>query len=92
LSDKITATRITPERIDGIIEKSEYFGPIGGRLTICVLTLRNGFMVVGQSSCAATENYVEQLGRTLSYDDAREKIWALEGYALRTQLALKPGD
>lgn len=57
------------------------------RLTICVLVLQGGFTVVGQSSCVSSENFDAELGRKLAREDARRQIWALEGYALRKQLA-----
>ena len=57
------------------------------RLTICVLVLRNGYMVTGESACASPENFDEELGRKIARDNARNKIWALEGYALRQRLA-----
>jgi Phage protein (N4 Gp49/phage Sf6 gene 66) family len=56
-------------------------------LTFCVLVLKNGFTVTGESACASPENFNEQLGRDIAYRNARDKIWSLEGYALRTKLA-----
>lgn len=56
-------------------------------LTICVLTLANGFTVTGESACASPENFDAELGRKIAYRNARDKIWALEGYQLRTRLA-----
>ena len=57
------------------------------RLTICVLVLRNGYMVTGESACASPENFDEEPGRKIARDNARNKIWALEGYALLQRLA-----
>jgi hypothetical protein len=56
-------------------------------LTICVLVLKNGFTVTGESACASPENFDAELGRKIARDNARNKIWALEGYQLRTKLA-----
>jgi hypothetical protein len=56
-------------------------------LTICVLVLRNGFTVTGESACASPENFNEQIGREIARRNAREKIWALEGYLLRERLS-----
>jgi len=56
-------------------------------LTFCVLVLRNGFTVTGESACASPENFDAELGRKIARDNARGKIWALEGYALRSHLA-----
>lgn len=57
-----------------------------GLLTYCVLTLRNGFTVSGESACASPENFDPQIGRDIAFKNAREKIWLLEGYALKQRL------
>lgn len=56
------------------------------RLTICVLVLRNGFTVTGESACASPENFNVQIGRRIARENAVEKIWPLMGYELRTRL------
>lgn len=58
-----------------------------GCLTFCVLVLRNGFTVTGQSACASPENYNVEIGRSIARTNARNQIWALEGYLLRSKLA-----
>jgi hypothetical protein len=55
-------------------------------LTFCVLVLRNGFTVTGQSACASPENFDADIGRDIAFRNAREKIWPLEGYLLRERL------
>jgi hypothetical protein len=55
-------------------------------LTFCVLVLRNGFTVTGESACASPENFDPQIGRDIAERNARDKIWALEGYLLRQSL------
>jgi hypothetical protein len=57
-------------------------------LTFCVLTLRNGFLIVGQSSCAAPENYDQDIGNRLAREDAVGKIWAFMGYELKSYLQI----
>jgi hypothetical protein len=78
--------RITPEHIDGKIIDEQYWHPEGSRVTVCVLTLKNDFHVVGYSSSVSAENFDEEIGRKLAKDRARSKIWELEGYLLRQQL------
>ncbi len=56
-------------------------------MTFCVLELKNGFIVTGESACASPENFNAELGQKIARDNARNKIWALEGYLLRSQLA-----
>lgn len=57
-------------------------------LTICVLTLANGFTVLGQSACAVPGNFKLDVGQRLAEQDAQGKIWALMGYELKTKVAL----
>ena len=56
-------------------------------LTFCVLVLRNGFTVTGESACASPENFDAELGRKIARQNAVAKIWPLMGYELRSQLA-----
>lgn len=55
-------------------------------LTFCVLALRNGFTVTGESACASPENFDAELGRKIARQHAKDKIWALEGYLLKQRL------
>lgn len=55
-------------------------------LTFCVITLKNGFTVTGESACASPENFNEEIGRKIAYENARNKIWMLEGYLLKEKL------
>lgn len=61
--------------------------PALGLLTFCVLVLRNGFTVTGESACASPENFNAEIGRKIARDNAVAKIWPLMGYELRTKLA-----
>ena len=56
-------------------------------LTFCVLVLRNGFTVTGESACASPENFDAEVGRKIARQNAVQKIWPLMGYELRSQLA-----
>lgn len=56
-------------------------------LTFCVLVLRNGFTVTGESACASPENFDAEIGRKIARANAVDKIWPLMGYALKEKLA-----
>ena len=56
-------------------------------LTFCVLVLRNGFTVTGESACASPENFDAEVGRKIARQNAVNKIWPLMGYALKERLA-----
>lgn len=83
----LNAPRLTPEKIDSVIADEAYhvFGKTS--LTVCCLTLKNGFTVTGESACASPENFNAELGRKIARDNARNKIWALEGYLLKENLS-----
>ena len=55
-------------------------------LTFCVLVLRNGFTVTGESACASPENFDAELGRKIARQNAVSKMWPLMGYALKEKL------
>lgn len=88
IEDCIVAERyFTAE--DGVLGADPlYDGPLWSLplLTICVLVLRNGFTVTGESACASPENFDRKIGREIAYKNAREKIWVLEGYLLKERL------
>jgi hypothetical protein len=77
---------------DGVLGESEMGTRPAGiaehlhRLTFCVLVLRNGFTVTGESACASPENFNITIGRRIARENAVEKIWPLMGYELRTKL------
>lgn len=52
-------------------------------LTFCVLALKNGFTVTGESACASPENFDAEIGRKIARQNAVQKIWPLLGFRLR---------
>lgn len=99
----LTAPRITPADIEANIASEHYFTAADGAsscglvgygaghplslLTFCVLVLKNGFTVTGESACASPENFDAELGRKIARQNAVNKIWPLMGYELRSRLA-----
>lgn len=57
-----------------------------GLLTFCVLVLRNGFPITGESCCASPKNFDAVIGRRIARENAVQKIWPLMGYQLKEQL------
>lgn len=68
-----------------VADESYYVFP-STTLTVCCLTLRNGFNVTGESAAASPENFDEEIGRKIAFENARDKIWQLEGYLLKQRL------
>lgn len=88
VSKNLTAPRLTPIDIDNTIVDEHYHVFPDTTLTICALILRNGFVVTGESAAASSENFDPEIGRKIARANAREKIWSLEGYLLKTRLHL----
>jgi hypothetical protein len=87
IQDKgLNAPRLTPALIDAAIKSEDYHIFPGTTLTVCALTLQNGFIVTGESAAASPANFDVELGRKIARDNARNKIWAFEGYLLRQKL------
>ena len=84
----LNAPRLNPEHIESIIKEEYYHVVPNTTLTICVLTLKNGFTVTGESASASPENFDEEIGREIARNNARDKIWVLEGYLLKEILFL----
>ena len=93
----LTAPRITPADIEENIDCEYYFtaeeaiqhAPMHDSLrllTFCVLVLRNGFTVTGESACASPENFDAELGRKIARQNAVSKVWPLLGFLLKEKL------
>ena len=82
----LTAPRLTPDFIDSKVKKSTYHVFEDSCLTVCCIELVNGFTVTGESACASPENFNEEIGQKIAFENARNKIWMLEGYLLKQKL------
>jgi len=85
-ADGATDNRVTPKRIDRAIERVDYHQFKNTTTTVCCITLRNGFTCIGESACVDPENFNRRKGEAIAYDNARQKIWALEGYLIRDRM------
>ncbi|MBB3453912.1 hypothetical protein FHT86_002168 [Rhizobium sp. BK313] len=83
----LNATRLNPQMIDDTVVSEQYHVFPSTTLTVCALTLRNGYIVTGESAAASPENFNQEIGRKIARENARNKIWALEGYLLRENLS-----
>lgn len=80
-----TAPRVTKEAIEAKLLDVSYL--THGLLTICVVTVRNGFIVVGKAAAADARNHDPAVGERYAYEDAFRQLWPLEGYVLRSLLS-----
>ena len=84
----LNAPRLTPTLIDEAIASEAYYVFPGTTLTVCMLVLQNGFSVTGESAAASLANFDKEIGQKIARGNARDKIWALEGYLLKESLYL----
>ena len=83
----LIAPRVTLDHIEEVIKHEQYYVFPDTTFTACLLTLINGYTVLGESACASPENFDAELGRKIARKNAANKIWALEGYLLRDRLS-----
>lgn len=84
----LNAPRLSPGHIESLAERSECeYHVFHGVQTVCSMRLPNGFTVLGTSACASPENFDRALGEKIARQEARGKLWELEGYLLRSELA-----
>lgn len=76
--------RLQDFQIEAKIASADY--STNETLTICVLTLVNGFKVVGTSACVDPRNFNEAKGREIARQKAKDQIWQLEGYLLQQRV------
>ena len=82
----LNAPRLTPADIDAAIVSESFTVLPSGKAMVCELILRNGFSVRGESACVSKANFNFEIGQKISREDARNKVWMLEGYALQERL------
>lgn len=104
----LTAPRITPKAVEDAVVSEYFFtamdavrGDVGIRvgdevplslLTFCVLVMRNGFTVTGESACASPQSFDAAIGRRVARENAIAKAWQLEGYLLKQRLSVERPD
>jgi hypothetical protein len=81
--------RLTPLSIDETIMSADFWRVPYTTVTVCALTLRNGYVVIGKSAADSPANFDEDMRIRSAHDDARNQIWALEGYLLRERLSAR---
>ena len=82
----LNAPRLNPNSIDDVIVTKQFHVFENTTLTVCCILLKNGFTVTGESAAVSMENFDRVIGEQIAYANARDKIWALEGYLLKNKL------
>lgn len=84
--NKMSNYRVTEDMIKEQIMDKTFTTLPSGKTMICELTLKNGFTVRGEASVVDKENFVQEIGEKISYEDAFNKVWPLLGYEMQTKM------
>lgn len=82
----LNAPRLTPADIDAAIVDKTFTVLPSGKTMICELVLRNGFTVIGKSAVVSIDNFDQEIGEKVSYENARNEVWQLEAYLLQDRV------
>lgn len=74
--------KVTKDSIEAKIAKVDYLVLPESTVTLCNITLKNGYSVRGESACVDPRNFNLEIGKGLSYKQAFDRLWPLEGYLL----------
>ena len=74
--------KVTKDSIEAKIAKVDYLVLPDSTVTLCNITMKNGFSVRGESACVDPRNFNVEIGKGLAHKDAFGKLWAFEGYLL----------
>lgn len=75
--------RVTVSDMQAKVKMAVYQRLEGTTTTICQITLKNGYTLIGTSACVDPKEFNQALGEKFAYERAFEQMWALEGYLLR---------
>lgn len=74
--------KVTKDSIEAKIAKVDYLVLPDSTVTLCNITLKNGYSVRGESACVDPRNFNVEIGKGLAYKQAFDRLWPLEGYLL----------
>ncbi|WP_282136920.1 Gp49 family protein [Vibrio parahaemolyticus] len=78
-----TGKRVKPQDIVDRIEEIDFqtVTLAGNKFMYCGIKMKGGFVVVGKpATCIAPENWRDQIGRQVSFNNTFEEIYKLEAY------------
>lgn len=78
---------ITVEYLGSQIAETTYLNP-KGTLTLCILTMKNGLHVVGESACLDPARFDAEVGRRIAYQNAFARLWQPYGFIRAEQAAM----
>lgn len=73
-------TKLTPEILESKIKEVQYHQFDGTTVTVCCMTLENGFNVIGESACISPAYFDDEIGKKVARENAFEQLWKLYGF------------
>jgi len=78
--------KLSPQDINNVIMDEDYYRFPETTVTVCCLTLENGYHVIGKSATLDQADFDQEIGEKVARQDAVRQIWELEGYLLKQHL------
>lgn len=75
---------ITPEMVDDEITKTDFYTFPGSSHTICIITLKNGFTVTGETAAISGASFNKKRAQRIARRRANLKVVQLIAYQLKT--------
>ncbi len=72
---------------ESLIVTEQYHVFPGTQVTVCCLTVRNGYSGVGYSACVTPANFDAVVGKAIARDNALSEIQSREAYLLCERMA-----
>jgi hypothetical protein len=85
----LLAPRATPEYVESLIKEEAYYVFPGTTITVCCLTMLNGYGVTADSACAHPANFDEELGRKIARKKAIDKVYQFAGFMVKQAQFIK---
>jgi len=83
---KINGDTVSPEAVTDAIKEVTYT-KLGKKITVCHITLVNGYELIGMSGVVNPDNYNAEIGNPIAYKKAEDKVWEHLGTILQNQNA-----
>ena len=77
--------KVTKESIEAKIANVGYV-QLGQKTTLALVTMKNGYEIIGASACVDPANFDAKIGQELALENAINKLWPLEAYLLQDKL------
>ena len=78
--------KLTKEFLESEIKEVQY-QRLSGTITHCTIVTKSGFTFTGESACVDPNNFNQEIGEQVAYDNAFEKMWTPYGFWLHKALA-----